>query len=106
MQKVFSSVEVSETVLVHDALVHHGIEASIQNQHSGYSATPAFRPPAEVWIRNDSDLETARGVVRATILKLDSTSDDAPWVCPQCNEQNPLSFELCWSCERGRHGAA
>ena len=98
MRKVFSSNEVSETSLVRDALVHQGLEATIQNEYSGGSAVPEFRPPAEVWVRHDRDYESARQIVVETIAALDSKSDAPPWACSSCREQNPQSFEICWSC--------
>jgi hypothetical protein len=102
MKKIFSSVEVSETVLVRDALVQHGIEASIQNQSSGYSSTPAFRPPAEVWIPSDADAERAIEIVRETLFTLDNTTEDDSWICSQCTEKNPPSFDLCWNCQTAK----
>lgn len=98
MRKVFSSNEVSETVLVRDALVHRGVEVTIQNEYSGRSAIPGFRPPAEIWVRNDDDYESARQVVVDTIATLDSKSDAPPWACSSCREENPQSFEVCWNC--------
>ena len=59
MRRVFSSVDVSETVLVRDALLHDAVEATIQNEYSDRSPIPAFRPPAEFWIRHDQDYEKA-----------------------------------------------
>jgi hypothetical protein len=100
MRKVFSSNEVSETALVRDALVHHGVEVTVQNEHSGVSAIPAFRPPAEIWVRNDADYGTARQIVVDTIAILDSKSDAPPWACSSCREGNPHSFEVCWNCGR------
>ena len=98
MRKVFSSNEVSETALVRDALVHAGVDVTIQNEYSGRSAIPAFRPPAEVWVRNDDDYDAARQIVVNTIATLDSQADAPPWVCSRCEERNPQSFEVCWNC--------
>lgn len=98
MRKVFSSNEISETTLVRDALVHRGVEAMIQNEQSGRSAVPAFRPPAEVWVTHDGDYESARQIVVETVAALDSKSEAPLWVCPSCREQNPQSFEICWNC--------
>jgi hypothetical protein len=98
MRKVFSSNELSETVLVRDALLHGGVAATIQNEHSGRAAIPEFRPPAEVWVSRDGDYETARRIVVATIATIDSKSDAPPWACASCGEENPQSFEICWSC--------
>lgn len=55
MRKVFSSNDVSEATLVQDALVRHGIEVTVANEHSGTRAVPAFRPPAEIWVKQYSD---------------------------------------------------
>lgn len=98
MQKVFSSIEMPETVLIRDALLHEGISASIQNVNSGFSAIPAFRAPAEVWVEDDRDLEKAKQIVRQAISRLDTVARDQPWRCDKCGEQNPESFETCWSC--------
>lgn len=106
MQKVFSSNIVSETVLVRDALLHRGIAAIIQNEHSGHSAVPEFRPPADVWITRDADYVAARGVVEDTLSILDSRTEAPPWRCGHCNLENPASFELCWNCGKDRAALA
>lgn len=98
MRKVFSSNELSETVLVRDALLHRGVAAIIQNEYSGRTAVPEFRPPAEVWVSDDGDYEAARRIVTDTIATIDSKSHAPPWTCPSCREENPQSFEICWSC--------
>jgi hypothetical protein len=105
MRKVFSSNELSETVLVRDALLHHGLAATIQNQHSGRAAIPAFRPPAEVWVSHEGDYEAARRIVVDTIATIDSKSEAEPWTCSSCGEANPLSFEICWSCAHEKGSA-
>lgn len=102
MLKVFSSMEISETVLVQAALGHHGIEATTLNQFSGGSAVPEFRPPVEIWIRHDSDYESARRLVVDTVSTLDSKSDRPAWACADCAEDNPASFDLCWNCGKDR----
>lgn len=98
MRKVFSSNELGEATLIRDALVHQGVEVTIQNEHSGGSAAPGFRPPAEVWVMRDSAYEDARRIVIATISTLGSKADLKPWACASCGEENPQSFELCWNC--------
>jgi hypothetical protein len=102
MRKVFSSNDVSETALVRDALVHNGLDVTVQNEYSGRSAVPAFRPPAEVWVKHDGDYESARRIVGETIATLDRKSDSPPWLCSSCRESNPQSFEVCWNCGRDK----
>lgn len=105
MRKVFSSNVVSETVLVRDALLRHGIEAVAQNEQSGYSAVPEFRPPAEIWVVHDADYAVARRLVTETLSTIDSKIEAAAWCCAECNSENPAPFELCWSCSKERGDA-
>lgn len=102
MRKVFSSNVVSEVVLVRDALLHHGIESTTQNEHSGFSAVPEFRPPAEIWVTHDTDYDAARRLVEDTLRTMDRRAEGPPWRCTSCNSENPASFELCWNCGKER----
>ena len=105
MRKVFDSMDISETVLVRDALIRHGIEAITQNEHSGHSAVPEFRPPVEIWVAHDSDYDIARRLVESTLSVIDSKTEAASWSCANCGTDNPASFELCWSCGTERSSA-
>jgi hypothetical protein len=105
MRKVFSSMDISETVLVRDAIVRHGIETITQNEYSGHSAVPEFRPPVEIWVASDADYDAARRVVESTLSVIDSKIEVPPWRCAHCNTENPGSFELCWNCGNLRGGA-
>ena len=106
MRKVFSSNELSETVLVRDALIHQGLAATIQNEYSGRAAIPEFRPPAEVWVDDDGAYDAARRIVADTISTIDSKTNAAPWICPSCSEESPQSFDICWSCGHDKGGNA
>lgn len=105
MRKVFSSNEVSEVILVRDALAYHAIEVKVLNEFSGTSAVPGFRPPAEVWVVRNQDYEAALKIVADTIATIDRDAAAEPWVCPSCGERNEASFEVCWSCQTERPGA-
>ena len=103
MRKVFSSNEVSETVLVRDALLHRGVAATIQNEYSGRTAVPEFRPAAEVWVTRDQDYDDARRIVVDALATIDGESTAKPWVCANCREENPQSFDICWNCAREKN---
>ena len=98
MRKVFSSMDLSETVLVRDAILRHGIEAVTHNEHAGHAAIPEFRPAVENWVTHDTDYEAARRLVERTLAVIDSKVEAPPWRCAACRTENPASFELCWSC--------
>ena len=103
MRKVFSSIEVSETVLIRDALLHRGVAATIQNEYSGRTAIPEFRPAAEVWVTRDQDYDDARRIVVDALATIDGESNAKPWVCANCREENPQSFDICWNCAREKN---
>jgi hypothetical protein len=105
MRRVFSSNVVSETVLVRDALLRHGIEATVQNAYSGHSAVPEFRPPADIWVTHDMDYDAARLLVKETLSTIDGNREAPPWCCARCNTENPATFELCWNCSKERESA-
>jgi hypothetical protein len=95
-------MDLSETVLVRDALTRHGIEVFTQNEYSNHSAIPEFRPPADIWIVHDTHYDTARRLVADTLSTIDSKTVAAPWLCADCKSENPASFELCWSCGKDK----
>ena len=103
MRKVFSSYELSEMVLVRDALVHRGFEVTTSNEHSGFTPIPEFRPQADLWIADDADYQRARRIVAETLATLDSKTQHTPWTCVHCGEENPHSFETCWNCAREKN---
>ena len=98
MRKVFTSMDLSETMLVRDAMLNHGIDAFTQNDHAGHSPVPEFRPAVEIWVTNDGDYDAARRLVASTLSVIDSKTEAPPWHCAACGSENPASFELCWSC--------
>jgi hypothetical protein len=55
----------------------------------------------QVWVEKPSDAERARALIdeflRAPVA-------GSPRKCPQCSEENPGSFDLCWSCGTGLEG--
>lgn len=100
MKRVFSTLEISEAILVRDALLQAGIEAMIENQNTSFSAIPGLRAPAEIWIRDDGRFEAARKIVTQTVTAIDDPSEQATWTCKECGEANPVSFDVCWNCQR------
>jgi hypothetical protein len=98
MRRVFSSNNISETVLVRDALLNGGVPVSVQNELSSQSAVPGFRPPAEIWVEDEAFYARAKRIVTNTLAVLDSKASGSPWKCGHCGEDNPQAFDLCWNC--------
>ncbi len=102
MRIVFSSNNLSETVLIRDAIARRGIDVMIQNAYAGHSAVPEFRPAVEICVVDDADYNLARRTVEETLSTIDSKIEGEPWDCPACKTDNPASFELCWNCGEAR----
>jgi hypothetical protein len=49
----------------------------------------------ELWVVNDVDYETARGLIE----QAQRSANAAQWRCPQCHELNDGAFEVCWNCQ-------
>jgi hypothetical protein len=51
-----------------------------------------------VWVENPDDAPRARALIDEFQR---STSSGPSIICPKCGEENPPSFDLCWSCGTG-----
>lgn len=52
----------------------------------------------QVWVDDARDAERARALIVAFLAPAPA---GPPVACPACGEENPLSFDLCWSCGAG-----
>ncbi|MCA9601438.1 MAG: DUF2007 domain-containing protein [Polyangiales bacterium] len=85
-----------EAELAKAALAAQEIESEIRGGQA--AATLGFLPlvTAELWVRA-GDLDAAREALTSVTRR---TSDMPPRACPHCGEENPPTFESCWSCGR------
>lgn len=99
MKRVYSTPSLWQARELMALLDQRRIPAVLANEHT--AGTPGVLPfnaqmsvDAEVWVLEDADEAPARRLVDA----YESREDGAPpWTC-RCGEENPGSFELCWSC--------
>jgi hypothetical protein len=79
-----------------DALLHAGIQASMQRYFLGAAAgeLPPDQCLPEVWITDDSQEKEARELLHAL-----QNVPQRRWVCA-CGELVEGGFEACWSCGR------
>jgi hypothetical protein len=49
----------------------------------------------QLWVDRPGDAERARSLIDGYLR---STSGP-PLTCPKCGEENPSTFDLCWSCK-------
>ena len=55
----------------------------------------------QVWVEKPADAERARALIDE-FLRTPAPAGSRK--CPQCAEDNPGSFDLCWSCGAGLEG--
>ena len=83
-----------------DLLADRGIRARIFNANASSLAgeLPIDAALPQLWVENPDDAARAREVIEAFTRRVPSTATRR---CPACGEDNPASFDLCWSCGAG-----
>jgi hypothetical protein len=78
-------------------LVERGIPARILNANASSLAgeLPLDHATPQVWVDNDVHAARAREFIDQY---LNGTKLGPPLTCAHCGEENPSSFEVCWSC--------
>ena len=96
MKRIYLARDITQAQLLENLLEQQFIPAKIENAHqsSGLGELAVSYP--EIWVTREADAERARRIVEA--FEAQSQSKVADTVCPECEELNPVSFELCWAC--------
>ena len=97
MIKAYTAANLQDAHILLGLLESSGIKARILNASAqgGLGEIPFPSTYPELW------LEDARDAARARML-IDEferpPSAGAPRRCPNCQEENPARFEVCWKC--------
>jgi len=96
MKRVYTAAHLPDAQLLVHTLESNGIRARVINEplQGGVGELPHIYP--EVWIDDEHLWERARSL--AEELERDVTAGGRVLCCPQCGEENPGTFELCWQC--------
>lgn len=89
-----------------DLLADRGVRARIFNANASsvMGELPFEVALPQVWVEKDDDAGRARGVID-DFMRAPAATGPARR-CPGCAEDNPPSFDLCWSCGTGLEGCA
>jgi len=109
MKRVYMAAHLPDAQMLVHVLESQGVRARVFNDvlQGGIGELPHVYP--EVWIEDEHDWEHARSLVRN--FEDEVTRDKGVVRCPQCHEENPASFEICWQCGaavppvKGAHGS-
>ncbi|HET7546179.1 MAG TPA: DUF2007 domain-containing protein [Usitatibacter sp.] len=99
MKRVHAATNLPEAHLLVDLLAHRGIRARVLNANASSLAgeLPIDASLPQVWVEHARDAERARAIIDAFLR----SPGGPPRTCPACGEENPSSFDLCWSCGAG-----
>jgi hypothetical protein len=97
MKAVYSSPLLFWVTYYKEILRANGIEGIIKNEY--LSGGAGELPPNECWPRlyvDDDDFDRAEQIVQTELTA--TASNEPPWTCRQCGEQNEGQFAICWNC--------
>jgi len=97
VKKLYRAANLPDAHILRALLVQAGIQAHVFNENAqgGLGQLPFTEAWPEVWVSEDHDLGRAQEIVQAFEC---SPEVIASVRCPACAEENPTSFQLCWSC--------
>ena len=86
---------VPEAYLVRDTLLTGGVDARVRGeQRAGIAGEiPMADAMAEVIVPSEQVL-----LARTLLAEMEEARKRPAWRCARCGEENPGSFDLCWSC--------
>jgi hypothetical protein len=99
MKRVHTAANLPEAHLLLDLLAHRGIRARIFNANASSLAgeLPIDCSQPQVWVENPADALRAREIID----DFHRAGSGPPTKCLACGEENPSSFDICWSCGAG-----
>ncbi len=97
MIRVYIAENLADAHLISNLIRRSGIEVHVFNEfaHGAVGELPFTHTWPEVWIENDRDEQQAVKIIaeRTARQQLIGELD-----CPDCGQQNPANFEICWNC--------
>ena len=98
MKKIYTHENIMVLHSAKNILALNNIESFVKNEHTlpnggRHGIDNIF---LELWITNDDNFTEAASIIES---QLNNPEPRADWICPECNEENDGSFDLCWKCQ-------
>jgi hypothetical protein len=97
--KLYTATDLADATLLVDQLARSGVRARVRNAHLSSLAgeLPFGQVLPEVWLERDGDAHAGSTILEDYVArKTLPIGEDRQ--CPECGEDNPANFELCWQC--------
>ena len=97
MKRIYTALHLPDAHIVANLLKHAGIAVQVLNVNASgaMGELPMDAALPQVWLENVQDETAARALIE-NFQRASATDSVRP--CSQCGEENPIAFELCWSC--------
>jgi hypothetical protein len=101
MRKIHTAESLIEIAHLRNVLVASGIACQIRNDRlmGALGEIPFVDCWPELWLENDRDALTAKGLIDGEFRPLKPSAD---WTCPACGETIEGQFSDCWHCSPPR----
>lgn len=103
--RVYRAASATEAHLLKGLLEQHGVRVRVLGD--GLASAVGELPADVVQV----DVEVPPGFVQLARELIEEYEQGARgpinvgnWICPDCQEHNPYSFDFCWHCRRFRTG--
>ncbi|HQZ44931.1 MAG TPA: DUF2007 domain-containing protein [Usitatibacteraceae bacterium] len=99
MKRVYNAANLPDAHIVAGVLAERGVRVRILNANAAgaMGELPVDAASPQLWVEDPRDEARARAVIEEFVR----SSAGPPRNCPACGEENPGSFDMCWSCGRG-----
>ena len=97
MKRIYTALNLPDAHIVADMLRHAGVAVQIFNANaaSAMGELPVDVAQPQLWLENERDEIRAHAIIDSYLR---ATVSAAVRACRECGEENPLNFDLCWSC--------
>jgi hypothetical protein len=100
VKRVYTAANLPEAHILMDLLANRGVRVRVFNANASSLAgeLPIEASLPQLWVESADDAPRARALIDEFFR---SRVSGPPVKCPACGEENPASFDLCWSCGAG-----
>jgi hypothetical protein len=98
MFKIYSAGNITDAYLLQSLLAEAGIKTQILNEYAqgGVGELSFTHAYPELWLIDIADKKQARDIIQQFEQREVPVGTTQ---CPNCGENNPDSFEVCWRCQ-------
>jgi putative signal transducing protein len=100
MERFYTALNRLDAYLLLHRLQQAGIKVHVFNEHASsiVGEVPPDVAQPQIWLEHARDRPRAEAALAAFTADRAQTGTTS---CRTCGEENPVNFELCWSCGAG-----